>query len=138
MRTLFSGARARVLLTLLVRHEHWFGIKELSETAKVSTGTASEVLKALENLDWVKSGGAGPNKLRNLDRPSALLDAWRDHVSATRQTKLQRYYIPYLDKFGLADHIAKHLEAHLVLYAITGEAGAQHYTHTSPIYRRYA
>ena len=66
VRSLFSGRRAQVLHTLLVRHQDWFGVKELAEQALVSPATASQVLTELERFDWLTSRGQGPSKERHL------------------------------------------------------------------------
>jgi hypothetical protein len=129
VRNLYSGARARVLITMLLEKDRWFDISELSEMAKVSSGTASEVLKALEDLAWVRVQGSGPTKVRQIRNPSEVLDKWRDQVrSATRPRKMRRYYIPYLGNENLAAHVGHHLGQAGVAYAFTGEYAAQVFT----------
>ena len=90
MRSLFAGRRAQVLHGLLVRHQDWFGVKELAEQALVSPSTASQVLAELERFDWLESRGQGPNKQRYLREPGALLDAWVKHLASIRLPALRR------------------------------------------------
>ena len=75
MRSLFTGRRAQVVHGLLVRHQDWFGVKDLAEQTLVSSATASQVLTEMERFDWLESRGQGPSKQRHLRQPAALLDA---------------------------------------------------------------
>jgi hypothetical protein len=127
MRTLFAGRRAQVLHALLVRSQDWFGVKDLAEQARVSPGTASQVLTEMERFDWLTSRGQGPNKQRYLREPAALLDAWAQQVTSIRPPALRRYFVPAMKPDGLMEHLAQVCEAHHVEYAISFEAAAQRY-----------
>lgn len=127
VRGLFRGKRAQVLHTLLMQHEEWFGVKELAEQAKVSSGTASETLSALERFDWLESRGQGPSKERLLANPGALLDEWSRQPAANRQRSERRYYVPSLEPDALMEKLAQLCGAHGVEYAVTQEAAAQLY-----------
>lgn len=127
LRSLFSGRRAQVLHTLLVRHQHWFGGQELAAQALVSPATASQVLTELERLEWVDSRGQGPNKERRLSEPAVLLDAWAKQLALLRPALLRRYYMHSVKPEKLAEHLALVFAAHEVSYAISGEAAAQRY-----------
>jgi hypothetical protein len=126
IRTLFTGTRARVLLSLLDRPQEWINVSKLSRDAEVSTATASEVLQAMERNDWVMSEGAGPHKQRRVIRPEAVLDAWTKFVETRKPPKLRRFYIPQ-SNLDLPHQAAKFFDQHEVEYAMTGEAAAQHY-----------
>jgi hypothetical protein len=128
VRNLYSGARARVLVALLLGKDRWFGIDDISQVASVSVGTASEMLKALEDLEWVRTQGSGPNKERKILNPGGALDSWANHVRGSKQPRLRRYYIPYLDNGNLPVHLDQHLVRNDVRYAFTGEVAAQHWT----------
>ena len=95
LRSLFTGTRARVLLTLLDRPKEWISVTQLSRDADVSTATASEVLQAMERNDWAMTEGAGPHKQRRLVRPDDVLDAWAKFVETRKAPKHHRYYIPH-------------------------------------------
>lgn len=127
VRSLFSGRRAQVLHTLLVRHQAWFGVKELAEQALVSPATASQVLTELERFDWLTSRGQGPSKERHLREPAALLDAWVKQLTSIRPPALRRYYVPAMKTDQLLEHIGQVFAAQQVGYAISHEAAAQRY-----------
>ena len=127
MRTLFSGRRAQVLHTLLVRHENWFGVKELAEQAQVSAPTASQVLTELERFDWLASRGQGPNKERHLREPASLLDAWTKQLAAMRPPAVRRYYVPSMRTDQLVEQVDRTFAAHGAEYAVTHEAAGQRY-----------
>jgi len=128
IRSLFSGRRAQVLHTLLVRHQEWFGVKKIAELAMVSPATASQVLTELERFDWLVSRGQGPNKERHLSEPAMLLDTWVKQVVSIRTPSVRRYYIPAMKTENLLEHIGKVFDAHEVGYAVSYEAAAQRYT----------
>lgn len=129
VRNLYSGARARVLIVLLLERDRWFSVGELADKAKVSLGTASETLKAMEDLEWVRVEGSGPNKTRRVFNPSVILDSWSNNTkAASKQKRARRYYVPYLGNENLAAHLDHHLIQNGVAYAFTGEYAAQHYT----------
>jgi hypothetical protein len=127
IRSLFSGRRAQVLHTLLMRHQDWFGGKELAEQALVSPATASQVLTELERFDWLVSRGQGPSKERYLKEPAALLDAWAKQLASIRPPELRRYYIPSMKADTLLERIGQVFATHEVGYAISHEAAAQRY-----------
>jgi len=128
IRTLFRGKRSQVLHALLIRHGEWFGVKMLSELAKVSPATASETLSELERFDWLSSRGNGPNKERRLVEPGALLDEWSKQMLAERELQYHRYFVPSTNPEALAGEIARVCERHDVEYVITQEMAAQRYT----------
>ncbi len=127
VRSLFSGRRAQVLHALLVRHEDWFGVKELAEQAQVSPATTSQVLTELERFDWLDTRGQGPSKERHLKEPGAMLDAWLKQLASTRAPALRRYYVPALRADQLVERAGHVFASHQVGYAITHEAAAQRY-----------
>lgn len=127
VRSLFSRRRAQVLHTLLMRHQDWFGGKELAEQALVSPATASQVLTELERFDWLVSRGQGPSKERHLKEPAALLDAWVKQLASIRPPELRRYYVPSMKADTLLERIEQVFATHEVGYAISHEAAAQRY-----------
>ncbi|WP_312417636.1 hypothetical protein [Comamonas sp.] len=127
VRSLFSGRRAQVLHTLLVRHQDWFGVKELAEQSQVSPATTSQVLTELERFDWLASRGQGPSKERHLRDPGALLDAWVKQLASIRPAVLRRYYVPAIKADQLLERAGQVFATHQVGYAISHEAAAQRY-----------
>jgi len=127
IRSLFVGTRARVLLTMLAQHSDWLNVKQVSEKANVSTATASSVLQAMEQNDWVVSEGSGPHKHRRARRPDEILDAWAKYIETHKPPKQRRYYIPFRQSADLTYAVPNALAKHGVEYELTGEAAAQHY-----------
>ncbi len=125
---LFKGKRAQVLHTLLLRHNEWFGVKELAELAMVSPATASETLTALERFEWISAKGKGPSKERCLAKPDALLNEWQKQMTAVpRSLVCRRYYVPASKPDELTQRLARLCEMHHVEYALTQEIAAQMY-----------
>ena len=127
IRSLFSGRRAQVLHALLMRHDEWFGVKEIAEQVRVSPATASQVLAELERFDWVVARGQGPTKERHLREPGALLDAWAKQLAVMRPLAMRRYFVPLVRAEGLAQKFAEVCAANKAEYAITHEAAGQRY-----------
>lgn len=128
IRSLFTGTRARVLLTMLVHPDKWKSVKQVGEEANVSTATASSVLQALEMNDWVVAEGSGPHKRRRVRRPSEVLDAWTKFIETRKPPKHRRYYIPIRHFDDMTYKVPQAFAAHAVEYELTGEAAAQHYS----------
>ena len=127
IRSMFVGRRAQVLHALLTDSRSGFGVNSLAERALVAASTVSDVFAELERLDWLESRGHGPNKLRHLREPAALLDAWAtDYAQATPQ-KTHRFYVPGLKSDALIEHLSGSLGAREIEYALSYEAAAQRY-----------
>jgi hypothetical protein len=127
IQSMFTGRRAQVLHGLLVRHQDWFGVKDLAEQTLVSPATAYQVLTEMERFDWLESRGLGPSKQRHLREPAALLDAWVKQLSSIHFPTLRRFFVPSMDADSLLGRIGQIFEAHNVAYAISHEAAAQRY-----------
>jgi hypothetical protein len=124
---LFTGRRAQVLHALLVQQRGWFGVTELAQQALVSPATVSQVLTQLERFDWLTVRGQGPRKERQLREPAALLDAWVRQLAAIRPPDLRRYFVPGSKADTLAAQVGQVFDTHVVDYAISHEAAAQHH-----------
>lgn len=127
IRSLYSGRRAHVLHGLLERHGYWLGVTELAEDVSASPSTVSQVLTALERLDWLDSRGQGPGKQRRLSQPAALLDAWATNLKQQPLERMRRFFVPSLKADGLAKSLDQVLSARGIDYALTHEAAAQRY-----------
>ena len=127
IRSLFSGRRAQVLQTILMRHGEWFGVKDLAEQARVSSATASQLLIELERFDWVVSRGQGPSKERQLREPGALLDTWTDQLMTMQPLAMQHYFVPSMHAEGLLEKFAEVCADKKAEYAITHQAAGQRY-----------
>ena len=127
IRSVFSGRRAQVLHSVLLRKCEWFGVKDIANQARVSPATASQVLTELERFEWVVSRGQGPGKKRHLQEPGALLDAWVNQLTAMRPLSMRRYFVPSARAEGLVERFAEVCAASEAEYAITHEAAGQRY-----------
>ena len=127
VRSLFSGRRAQVTHSLLMRHHDWFSVTPLAAQATVSPATASQVLAELERFEWLESRGRGPRKERHLREPGALLDAWAKHLLAVRPPGMRRYYVTGVQAESLIERIDQVFAARDVEYALTHEAAGQRY-----------
>lgn len=126
--SLFRGKRSQVLHTLLIRHDEWFGVKELAELAEVSPATTSETLSALERFEWLTVKGQGPSKERRLTDPGALLDEWQKQaLAAPRRGTYRRFYVPMSDADAIAHRLALICERLSLDYALTEQSAAQTY-----------
>ena len=127
IRSLFAGRRAQVLHAMLARREGQFEVTALAEEAQVSPATASQVLQELERFDWVVSRGRGPNKVRYLQEPAALLDEWAKQAAAMPAPTMRRFYVPLTSADELVELLGRTLSGHAVEYEITHEAAGQRY-----------
>ena len=127
IRSSFAGRRAQVLHAMLARREGPFEVTALAEEAQVSPSTASQVLQNLERFEWVASRGRGPNKVRYLQEPSALLDAWAKHATAMPAQTMRRFYVPLTGADELVERMGRTFAGHAVEYEITHEAAGQRY-----------
>ena len=128
IRSLFTGTRARVLLTMLVHCDEWMKVKQVSEEANVSAATASSVLQAMELNDWAVAEGSGPHKQRRVRRPREVLDIWTKFAETRKPPKQRRYYLPIRHFDDMANKVPQAFAAHAVQYELTGEVAAQHYS----------
>ena len=127
IRSLFSERRAQVLHAMLARHEGPFEVTALAGEAQVSPATASQVLQELERFEWVVSRGRGPNKVRYLREPAALLDAWAKQAAAMPAPTMRRFYVPLTRADELVERMGRTLAGHAVEYEITHAAAGQRY-----------
>ena len=127
IRSLFRGSRAQVVHCLLLAPGTWFGATRLAEQAGVSPGTASVVLRHLEQHEWVHTRGRGPTKQRRVANGGRLLDAWARNSETIRLFSHTDYYVPVVPEPSLAVELDRAFEAHGADYALTGESAAQRY-----------
>jgi len=103
--------------------EHWH-IKDLAIRADVATSTVHEVFTFLEEQLWMEREGRGPQSVRVLTDPGALLDAWAEAHSLSE-------YVPYrfhrwAPRPGVAlEAVTYVLERQNADYALTLGTGAQ-------------
>jgi hypothetical protein len=120
LKTLFAPRATRVVRALLVHRERAWRLEELARAGGVSLGHVHNVVKRLEDLEWVERGEQGRFRLQ---RPADLLDAWRDNYTY-RQNGLAAYVAPIADRRRLMDGLARQAAALGLSYAFTLHAGA--------------
>jgi hypothetical protein len=114
-----AGAAAQVLL---LEPERAWAVTELSEEAGIAAGLAHRVLARLEAEGLVTVEGAGPQRVRRLANPAALLDLWaEEQVDRPRRTF---GYLLAQTPQQLTKRLAANLELAGIDYALTGAAGA--------------
>lgn len=120
LKTLFAPRATRVVRALLVERDRAWRLDELGRAVEVSLGHAHNVIKRLEELDWVERGRDG---LYRLPRPGELLDAWRDEYSY-RVNGLSAFVSPAGDKRRVMEALVRHATELGMSYAFTLHAGA--------------
>ena len=127
VRSLFRGSRAQVVHCLLLTPDTWFGATRLAEKAGVSPGTASVVLRHLEEHEWVDTRGRGPTKQRRVADSGRMLDAWALSNETLRPFSARDYYVPVVPEQALALELHRAFETGGADYALTGESAGQRY-----------
>jgi hypothetical protein len=114
-----AGAAAQALL---LQPEREWGVRELAEKAGVAPGLAHRVLARLETEALVTVKGVGPQRVRHLANPTALLDLWaEEQVDRPRRTF---GYLLAQTPQQLIDRLGGNLGRAGIDYALTGAAGA--------------
>jgi hypothetical protein len=121
LKALFAPRATRVVRALLCERERAWRLDELGRAVGVSLGHAHNVIKRLEEHDWLERGRDG---LYRLDRPGELLDAWRDEYSY-RVNGLHAFVSPPGDKRRVMEALARHATELGMSYAFTLHARAR-------------
>jgi transcriptional regulator with AbiEi antitoxin domain of type IV toxin-antitoxin system len=120
LKALFAPRATRVVRALLVERDRSWRLEELGRAAQVSLGHAHNVVKRLEELEWVERSAAGRFRLHE---PGELLDAWRDEYTY-RANPMAAFVAPVGDKRRLMESLARQASVLGVTYAFTLHAGA--------------
>jgi hypothetical protein len=120
LKALFAPRATRVVRALLVERDRAWRLDELGRAVGVSLGHAHNVIKRLEELEWVERGRDGHFRLSH---PGELLDVWRDEYSY-RVNGLAAYVSPAGDKRRVMEALARHATELGLTYAFTLHAGA--------------
>ena len=110
---------------LLLRHDRPWKVKDLAREAGISIGLAHRVLARLESEALVTAEGAGPNRVRHVVDPTALLDLWTEE-NTDRGVRRVRAYLLARNPRSLADEVSAGLDRAGIEHAVTGAAAAQH------------
>ncbi len=120
LKTLFAPRATRVVRALLVERERSWRLEELARAASVSLGHVHNVVKRLDDLEWVERGRDGRIALQ---KAADLLDAWREEHSY-RASGLSAFVAPVGDKRRVMEGLARQATALSLPYAFTLHAGA--------------
>ena len=120
LKALFAPRATRVVRALLVERDRSWRLEELGRAVSVSLGHAHNVVKRLEELEWVERGSEGRFRLQ---KPGELLDAWRDEYTY-RASTLVSYVSPVAEKRRVMEALARQAASLGLPYAFTLHAGA--------------
>jgi hypothetical protein len=117
-----GGKSGVVAQALLIHPDRKWRIMDLAKEAAVSTGLAHRVLARLEDNGVVATEGAGPNKVRRVVDPSALLDLWAEEEKS-RPIRTPGYLLAQTPQ-QLIEKLARGFERARLDHALTGAAAA--------------
>ncbi len=120
LKALFAPRATRIVRALLVERDRSWRLEELGRAASVSLGHAHNVVRRLEDVEWIERGPEGRFRLQ---RPGELLDAWRDEYTY-RVNTTAAFVSPVADKRRLMESLARQAAAAGMSYAFTLHAGA--------------
>jgi hypothetical protein len=120
LKTLFAPRATRIVRALLVERDRHWRLEELGRAVSVSLGHAHNVVKRLEELDWIERGPEGRFRLRE---PGALLDAWREEYTY-RTNAVAAFVSPAGEKRRIMESLARQAGSLGLPYAFTLHAGA--------------
>jgi hypothetical protein len=89
LQQIFRGTTTQVLHALLLAPDHPWHVQDLAARAQVSPSTAHQVFVFLEEQLWVEKQGKGPQTVRLLRNPGALLDAWAEEHSLSNYSSVR-------------------------------------------------
>ena len=124
LRSLYRGRSAQVLHVLLSDPARQWHVNELAEESQVSPYTVHQVFTTLEKQLWIYKHGKGPESVRALSEPGALLNAWSENYSLN-QYEFRNYHLWSQSVSSLRLVVAEALENESVTYALTLAAGAE-------------
>ena len=118
-----AGATGAVVLSLLAAPNAEHKVTVIAEQAHVSPATAQKVLFGLEADGLLMIAGRGPNKVRTLTDPSALLDRYAADAVADRRLAV-RCRVLGDDPLEIVAAAVEGLATAAVPYCITGTVAA--------------
>lgn len=116
------GKAGIVAQALLMDPKRTWQVKQVAETAGVATALAHRVLTRLEDTGVLVAEGSGPNRVRRVVNPTALLDLWTEEAKDRYDRTLAYVLAQTPDR--LIKTIGERLAAGKIAYALTGAAAA--------------
>jgi len=120
LKTLFAPRATRVVRALLVEHDRTWRLEELGRAVGVSLGHVHNVVKRLEELEWVEREREGRFRLQ---KPGDLLDAWRDAYTYRTNT-LAAFDSSVGERRRVMETLARQATSMGMTYGFTLHAGA--------------
>ena len=120
--TRLSGKAGLIAQALLLDPEREWHIQDLAEFADVSSALTHRVFARLEREGIMAAEGTGPQRVRRLTNPGALLDLWAEE-NADRPRRTLGYVLAQTPQ-ALITKLGKNLESGGIEYAVTGAAAA--------------
>jgi hypothetical protein len=109
-----------VVQALMLHPERAWHVNDLAKQAKVSAALTHRVLIRLEGEGIVTAEGGGPNRVRRVTNPTALLDLWAEE-NVERPTRTLGYLLTQTPQ-QLIKELGGNLGRSRIDYALTGAA----------------
>jgi hypothetical protein len=120
--TRLKGKAGVVAQALLLQPKRVWHVKDLAEEAGVSAPLVHRVLTRLENERVMTAEGAGPNRVRRVTNPTALLDLWAEE-GIERTTRTLGHLLAQTPQLLIKD-LGTNLGRSGIDYALTGAGAA--------------
>lgn len=120
--TRLRGKAGVAAQALLLDPQRAWGVTDLANEAQVSAGLAHRVLARLEAEGIVAVEGTGPNRVRHVTNPTALLDLWAEETVESPLRTLGHLLAQTPQQ--LIERLGNNLDASGIAYALTGAGAA--------------
>jgi len=117
-----SGKAAVAVQALLLHANRAWQVQDIAKEARISPALAHRVLARLEAEGIVAAEGSGPNRVRRVTNPTALLDLYAEE-NAAAPIRTLAYALAQTPR-ELIRGLATNLERAEIEYAVTGAAAA--------------
>ncbi len=124
VRNIYKGNSTRALHLLLSDPKRPWHVSELAQEAGVSRSTVHQVFQVLESHLWMEGRGKGPELVRTLTEPCALLNAWREEHTL-KEYEAHSFYCWAKSGDLLRHAVTVALERAKRDYALTLSSGAE-------------
>jgi hypothetical protein len=115
-----AGKAGVVAQALLLHRGHGWQVQELAQEAGASLGLTHRVLTRLADEGLLATEGTGPQRVRRVTDPAALLDLWAEET-ADRPTRTPAYLLAQSPR-QLITELGSGLDRSGIAYALTGAA----------------
>lgn len=120
--TRLKGKAGLAAQALLLQPDRVWTVRDLADEAGIATGLAHRVLARLEKEGIAAAEGSGPQRVRHVVNPTALLDLWaEEQIDRPRRTLA---FLLAQTPQQLVERLGENLDRAGIDYALTGAAGA--------------